>query len=224
MAAAVPPGDRCSSTGCSTSPARASSSASWSSARARACAGASSDCSPPCSRSASSWAHWCRLPCGGCCRCRGVFLLEIWTWTCCAAFLVWPRAVVLAVSLIPVGLAIPSTDSVVNGYRIAVTPDRLLGRAESVRSAIALSTGALAPLVAGLLLQHSTPRWTVALFAAWAFGPGVVGDLERGPAHATSLAIQIKSMVLLRFRSWAPPGGREQGAPAQVRPRFPSGA
>ncbi len=106
---------------------------------------------------------------------RGVFLLEIWTWTCCAVFLVWPRAVVLAVSLIPVGLAIPSTDSVVNGYRIAVTPDRLLGRSESVRSAIALSLGALAPLVAGLLLQHSTPRWTVALFAVWAFGLALWG-------------------------------------------------
>ncbi len=106
---------------------------------------------------------------------RGVFLLEIWTWTGCAAFLIWPRAVVLAVSLVPVGLAIPSTDSVVNGYRIAVTPDRLLGRVESVRGAIALSTGALAPLVAGLLLQHSTPRWTVALFAAWACGLALWG-------------------------------------------------
>jgi MFS family permease len=104
-----------------------------------------------------------------------VFLLEIWTWTCCAVFLVWPNAVVLAVSLIPVGLAVPSTDSVVNGYRIAVTPDRLLGRAESVRNAIATSAGALAPLVAGLLLQHSTPRWTIALFAAWAFGLALWG-------------------------------------------------
>jgi Transmembrane secretion effector len=106
---------------------------------------------------------------------RGVFLLEIWTWTCCAVFLIWPRAVILSLSLIPVGLAIPSTDSVVNGYRIAVTPDRLLGRVESARSTIALSTGALAPLVAGLLLQHSTPRWTVALFVVWTFGLALWG-------------------------------------------------
>ncbi len=101
---------------------------------------------------------------------HAVLLLEVWAWLGCAAFLLWPRAIVLALGLVPVGLAVPSTDSVVNGYRIAVTPDRLLGRSESVRSAIALSAGAVAPLVAGLLLQHSTPRWTVACFTAWALG------------------------------------------------------
>jgi MFS family permease len=80
---------------------------------------------------------------------------------------------------VPVGLAIPSTDSVVNGYRIAMTPDRLLGRSESVRSAIALSAASLAPLAAGLLLQHTTPRWTVAFFTAWALGLAVWATASR---------------------------------------------
>ena len=44
-----------------------------------------------------------------------------------------------------------------------------------MRSITLLSAGALAPLVAGLLLQHSTPRWTIALFAAWAFGLALWG-------------------------------------------------
>ena len=101
---------------------------------------------------------------------HAVLILEVWAWLGCAVFLVWSRAVVLALGLVPVGLAVPSTDSVVNGYRIAVTPDRLLGRSESVRSAIALSAGSLAPLAAGFLLQHSTPRWTVGFFTAWALG------------------------------------------------------
>jgi MFS family permease len=101
---------------------------------------------------------------------HAVLVLEVWAWLGCAVFLVWPHAVVLAVGLVPVGIAVPSTDSVVNGYRIAVTPDRLLGRSESVRSAIALSAGSLAPLVAGFLLQHWTPRWTVAFFTVWALG------------------------------------------------------
>jgi MFS family permease len=101
---------------------------------------------------------------------HAVLILEVWAWLGCAVFLVWPRAVVLAAGLVPVGLAVPSTDSVVNGYRIAATPDRLLGRAESVRSAVALSAASLAPLAAGFLLQHSTPRWTVACFTAWALG------------------------------------------------------
>jgi MFS family permease len=99
---------------------------------------------------------------------HAVLVLEVWAWLGCAVFLLWPHAVVLAVGLVPVGLAVPSTDSVVNGYRIAVTPDRLLGRSESVRSAIALSAASLAPLAAGFLLQHSTPRWTVGFFTAWA--------------------------------------------------------
>ena len=38
----------------------------------------------------------------------------------------------LTAGILPTALAIPSTDSVVHGYRIAMTPDRLLGRAESV--------------------------------------------------------------------------------------------
>jgi MFS family permease len=104
---------------------------------------------------------------------HAVLLLEVWAWLGCALFLFWPNAIALAVGLVPVGLAIPSTDSVVNGYRIAVTPDRLLGRSESVRSAIALSAASLAPLTAGLLLQHTTPRWTVACFTAWALGLAV---------------------------------------------------
>ena len=110
---------------------------------------------------------------------RAVLLLEVWAWLGCVVFLVWPNAVALAVGLVPVGLAIPSTDSVVNGYRIAVTPDRLLGRAEAVRSTIALSVASLAPLVAGLLLEHTTPRWTVAFFAAWALGLALWGTASR---------------------------------------------
>ena len=94
-------------------------------------------------------------------------------------FLVWPNAVVLAVSLVPVGLAIPSTDSVVNGYRIAVTPDRLLGRAESVRSAIALSIGVTGALGRGPPVQHTTPRWTIAFFAVWALGLALWGTASR---------------------------------------------
>lgn len=99
---------------------------------------------------------------------HAVLILEVWVWLGCAVFLLWPHAAVLALGLVPVGLAVPSTDSVVNGYRIAITPDRLLGRSESVRSAIALSAASLAPLAAGFLLQHSSPRWTVGFFTAWA--------------------------------------------------------
>ncbi len=61
----------------------------------------------------------------------GVLILELWTWTCCVAFVIWPNVYVLAVSILPSALALPSTDSVVHGYRMAMTPERLLGRAEA---------------------------------------------------------------------------------------------
>jgi VIT1/CCC1 family predicted Fe2+/Mn2+ transporter len=71
---------------------------------------------------------------------------------------------VLTVAVLPSALAIPSTDSVVPGCRIAMTPDCLLGRAESARSMVSLSIAPLGPLVAGLLLEHSV-RIAVAMFA-----------------------------------------------------------
>jgi MFS family permease len=98
---------------------------------------------------------------------RGILLLELWTWLGCALFLVDPSVYVLAASILPSALAIPSTDSVVHGYRIAMTPDRLLGRAESVRSTISLSIAPLGPLIAGILLATVSARLTIAFFAAF---------------------------------------------------------
>ena len=76
---------------------------------------------------------------------RAVFVLELWTWVGCAAFLVWPNVYVLAVCMLPTALVIPSTDSVVHGYRIAMTPDRLLGRAESAWTTFAIVICAVRP-------------------------------------------------------------------------------
>ena len=55
---------------------------------------------------------------------RGILLLELWTWVGCGLFLVWPSVYVLAASVVPTGLAIPSTDSVVRSYELSLTPDR----------------------------------------------------------------------------------------------------
>jgi MFS family permease len=97
---------------------------------------------------------------------RAVLVLELWTWVGCALFLVWPNVYVLTAGILPTALAIPSTDSVVHGYRIAMTPDRLLGRAESVRSLISLLIAPLGPLIAGVLLGAASARAAIAVFAA----------------------------------------------------------
>jgi hypothetical protein len=54
---------------------------------------------------------------------RALMLLELWAWLGPFLFLIWPSAYVLAASILPVGLAIPVTDSVVVGYRLAITPE-----------------------------------------------------------------------------------------------------
>jgi hypothetical protein len=96
---------------------------------------------------------------------RTVLLLELWAGTACATFLIWPNVYVLAASIVPTALVIPSTDSIVHGYRIAMTPDRLLGRAEAARSLLSLGISPLGPLAAGVLLEVSD-RAAIALFTA----------------------------------------------------------
>jgi hypothetical protein len=118
---------------------------------------------------------------------RGVLLLELWTWVGCGLFLAWPNVYVLTASILPTALAIPSTDSVVNSYQLAMTPDRLVGRVESVRSTIALLIAPLGPLVAGLLLDAVSERATIAVFAAFGLVLALWGTLSPAIRAAPSL-------------------------------------
>jgi hypothetical protein len=115
---------------------------------------------------------------------RAILVLELWTWPGCAVFLVRPNVYVLMAGLLPTALAIPSTDSVVHGYRIAMTPDRLLGRSESVWSTISLLIAPLGPLAAGLLLEAVSERVTIGIFAALALGLALWGTFS--PAIRTA--------------------------------------
>jgi MFS family permease len=117
---------------------------------------------------------------------RAVLLLEFWTWTGSALFLIWPNVYVLTASILPTALAIPSTDSVVHGYRIAMAPDRLLGRVQSVWTTVALVIAPLGPLLAGLLLEVSA-RATIAVFAASGLLLAVWGTLSPAIRAAPSL-------------------------------------
>jgi len=104
---------------------------------------------------------------------RQILLLELWTWSAVWLFVIWPNAYVLTAAIVPFGLAAPVTDSVVVAYRVALTPDRLLGRVESVRSSISLLAAPLGPLVAGLLLASTSARLTVAVFTVYALLIGI---------------------------------------------------
>ena len=118
---------------------------------------------------------------------RAVLLLELWAWVGCGIFLVWPNVYVLTASILPTALAIPSTDSVVTAYQLAMTPDRLLGRAGSVRSTIALLPAPLGPLTAGFLLDAASERATIAVFAAVGLVLALWGTLSPAIRGAPSL-------------------------------------
>jgi MFS family permease len=119
---------------------------------------------------------------------RTILLLELWTWLATWAFVVWPHAYVLAVWALLFGVAAPVTDSVVVGYRLAITPDRLVGRVESVRTTIALVAGPLGPLAAGVLLEATSARVTVAVVAVCGLGLALWGTLSSSIRNAPSLS------------------------------------
>jgi len=119
---------------------------------------------------------------------RTILWIELVAWLGSAAFLIHPSVFVLAAGILPQGLAMPITDSVVVGYRIAVTPDRLLGRVEAVRSSIALAIAPLGPLAAGLLLEAVSARETIAVFCAFNVVLLVWGFLSPSIRAAPSLS------------------------------------
>lgn len=119
---------------------------------------------------------------------RAILLMELWTWLSGWAFVAWPSVYVLTAAIMPFALAAPNTDSVVLGYGVALTPDHLVGRVESVRRTIAISIAPLGPLAAGLLLESVSARATIAIFAAIGLGLALWGTLSSSIRKAPSLA------------------------------------
>jgi MFS family permease len=118
---------------------------------------------------------------------RTILLLELWTWMGCWVFVARPNVYMLLAVIIPFGLAAPVTDSVTFGYQMAMTPDRLVGRVESVRRTIAISIAPLGPLAAGLLLGVTSARATIAFFGAWGLFLALWGTLSSAIRAAPSL-------------------------------------
>jgi MFS family permease len=118
---------------------------------------------------------------------RAIMLLEFWTGLGAVLFLIWPDVYVLAVAILPQAISLPVTDSVVEGYRLGLTPDRLLGRVESVRSNISLLIAPVGPLVAGFLLDTTSARATVACFLVLTLALALWGTFSPTLRNAPSL-------------------------------------
>jgi predicted permease len=73
----------------------------------------------------------------------------------------------LVAGVIPLALMNPSLNAVILGYRVAMVPDRLQGRVNSVARMLAQLGAPLGPLLAGLLLAVLSTRQTDLILTAW---------------------------------------------------------
>ena len=110
---------------------------------------------------------------------RAIMLAELYAGLATVAYVVHPNVYVLAAAMLPQAFVLPITDSVVIARRLAMTPDRLLGRVEAARTTIARTAQPLGPLVAGLLLGALSSRTTVALLAGISAALAVCGTASR---------------------------------------------
>jgi MFS family permease len=97
---------------------------------------------------------------------RAILLSEFWMALVYAAFRAYPSVYVLAAAAALHAFWFPNTDSAIAAYSYALIPDRLLGRTMAASNTLRAATAPLGPLLAGLLLTHSSPRVAVVALAA----------------------------------------------------------
>jgi predicted MFS family arabinose efflux permease len=97
---------------------------------------------------------------------RTIMLLNQWLNGLFVLFAFHRDPIVLAASVLPVAFVSPWLNSVIVGYRTAVTPDHLIGRVSSVARNLAFLGMPLGPLAAGLLLGSFTARVSVIVLAS----------------------------------------------------------
>lgn len=119
---------------------------------------------------------------------RLILLSEFWMALVYVAFLVYPHVYVLAVCSALHAFWFPNTDSAIAAYSYTLIPDRLLGRAMAASNTLRAATAPLGPLLAGLLLAHTTPRWTIFVLAAPVVVAAILGTLSPAIRDLPSLA------------------------------------
>jgi predicted MFS family arabinose efflux permease len=95
---------------------------------------------------------------------RAIVVGAFWIQLLVVVFLAYPSVYVLLAAFSPAAFFAPTLNAVVIGYRVAMTPDRLTGRVNSVARTIAVCGAPLGPLAAGFLLGSFSARTTVAVF------------------------------------------------------------
>jgi hypothetical protein len=119
---------------------------------------------------------------------RTIVIGSFWVQLCTAGFVLHPSVYVLLACAVPVFLTFPTVNAVVIGYRVAIVPDRLTGRVNSVARTIALCGAPLGPLTAGLMLASLSARATVGLLSLFLLGLAIVATSSSAIRNAPRLS------------------------------------
>ena len=95
---------------------------------------------------------------------RAIVVGSYWIQLLVAAYVVYPSPYVLLGAFLPSAFFAPTLNAVIIGYRVAVTPDHLTGRVNSVARTIAVFGAPFGSLAAGFLLASFSARTTMAVF------------------------------------------------------------
>jgi hypothetical protein len=119
---------------------------------------------------------------------RAILLSEFWMALIYVAFLVYPNVYVLAVCVSLHAFWFPNTDSAIAAYSYTLIPDRLLGRAMAAATTMRAASAPLGPLLAGLLLAHTSSQVAIAVLAAPVVMAAIIGTLSDSIRNLPSLS------------------------------------
>ena len=118
---------------------------------------------------------------------RAILLSEFWMALVYVAFIVYPNVYVLAVCISLHAFWFPNTDSAIQAYSYMLIPDRLLGRAMAASGTLRAASAPLGPLLAGLLLAHTSPQVAIAVLAAPVVIAAIIGTFSDSIRNLPSL-------------------------------------
>jgi MFS family permease len=119
---------------------------------------------------------------------RAILLSEFWMALIYVAFIVYPNVYVLAACISLHAFWFPNTDSAIQAYSYMLIPDRLLGRAMAAATTVRAASAPLGPLLAGVLLTHTSPQVAIAVLAAPVVIAALLGTLSSSMRNLPSLS------------------------------------
>jgi MFS family permease len=119
---------------------------------------------------------------------RAIMLGNQWLSSAIILCALAPGPYVLLACTLPIAFVSPTLNSVVVGYRTAITPDHLVGRVSSVARNLAQLAAPLGPLVAGFLLGAYSSRVTLLVLGGIALALAIVTTASPSIRNAPSLS------------------------------------